>query len=126
LTLSQVFYRGRSKLIAVRDLSMNMYRGQITVFLGHNGAGKTTICSMLTGTYLCGVWPPEKALKKSLSRAPTLLLDFIAILILNIVFYCTIYLVSGCSIYPCQEKEVFASLSQIAEFSSVHCRSHEQ
>uniref|UniRef100_A0A8C0WAN4 ABC transporter domain-containing protein n=1 Tax=Castor canadensis TaxID=51338 RepID=A0A8C0WAN4_CASCN len=47
--LYKVFYRGRSKLIAVRDLSMNMYRGQITVFLGHNGAGKTTICSMLTG-----------------------------------------------------------------------------
>ncbi|XP_035303775.1 ATP-binding cassette sub-family A member 17-like [Cricetulus griseus] len=47
--LYKVFYRGRSKRIAVKDLSMNLYQGQITVLLGHNGAGKTTICSILTG-----------------------------------------------------------------------------
>ncbi|KAK5642701.1 hypothetical protein RI129_008868 [Pyrocoelia pectoralis] len=35
--------------VAVRDLSLNMYRDQITVLLGHNGAGKTTTMSMLTG-----------------------------------------------------------------------------
>ncbi|XP_060519226.1 phospholipid-transporting ATPase ABCA3 isoform X2 [Cylas formicarius] len=34
---------------AVRNLSLNMYEGQITVLLGHNGAGKTTTMSMLTG-----------------------------------------------------------------------------
>ncbi|KAM4813631.1 LOW QUALITY PROTEIN: ATP-binding cassette sub-family A member 17-like [Urocitellus parryii] len=39
----------RNAHIAVKDLSMNLYRGQITVLLGHNGAGKTTTCSMLTG-----------------------------------------------------------------------------
>lgn len=34
---------------AVRDLTLNMFEGQITVVLGHNGAGKTTTLSMLTG-----------------------------------------------------------------------------
>ncbi|KAM5131749.1 LOW QUALITY PROTEIN: ATP-binding cassette sub-family A member 17-like [Callospermophilus lateralis] len=47
--LYKVFYRRGNAHIAVKDLSMNLYRGQITVLLGHNGAGKTTICSMLTG-----------------------------------------------------------------------------
>ncbi|CAO2642148.1 ATP-binding cassette sub-family A member 17 [Lemmus lemmus] len=49
LHLYKVFYRGRSKRIAVKDLSLNLYKGQITVLLGHNGAGKTTVCSILTG-----------------------------------------------------------------------------
>lgn len=40
----------RKKKVAVRDLSLNLYEGQITVLLGHNGAGKTTTMSMLTGT----------------------------------------------------------------------------
>lgn len=50
LTFLQVFYSGRSKRTAIRDLSMNLYKGQVTVLLGHNGAGKTTVCSVLTGT----------------------------------------------------------------------------
>lgn len=39
----------RNKKVAVRDLSLNIYKDQITVLLGHNGAGKTTTMSMLTG-----------------------------------------------------------------------------
>ncbi|XP_021491365.1 phospholipid-transporting ATPase ABCA3-like [Meriones unguiculatus] len=39
-------------LVAVKDLSLNLYEGQITVLLGHNGAGKTTTLSILTGFYL--------------------------------------------------------------------------
>ncbi|CAG5125756.1 unnamed protein product [Candidula unifasciata] len=35
--------------VAVAGTSLNMYKGQITVLLGHNGAGKTTTMSMLTG-----------------------------------------------------------------------------
>ena len=35
--------------VAVDRLSLNMYEGQITALLGHNGAGKTTIMSILTG-----------------------------------------------------------------------------
>ena len=41
----------RNKKIAVDTLSLNMYKGQITALLGHNGAGKTTIMSILTGLY---------------------------------------------------------------------------
>ncbi len=35
--------------MAVKNLSLNMYKGQITALLGHNGAGKTTTISTLTG-----------------------------------------------------------------------------
>ncbi|XP_012943241.1 ATP-binding cassette sub-family A member 3 [Aplysia californica] len=35
--------------VSVANLTLNMYKGQITVLLGHNGAGKTTTMSMLTG-----------------------------------------------------------------------------
>ncbi len=34
---------------AVRNLSLNIYEGQISVLLGHNGAGKSTTISMITG-----------------------------------------------------------------------------
>lgn len=39
------------KKVAVHDLTLNMYEDQITVLLGHNGAGKSTTVSMLTGLY---------------------------------------------------------------------------
>ncbi|CAM9216529.1 unnamed protein product, partial [Ectocarpus fasciculatus] len=39
---------GGSKL-AVDNLDLTMYSGQITALLGHNGAGKTTTIGMLTG-----------------------------------------------------------------------------
>ena len=41
--------------MAVDDLNLNMYKGQITALLGHNGAGKTTTMSILTGwaTFTC-------------------------------------------------------------------------
>jgi len=37
--------------VAVNQLSMEMFQGQITALLGHNGAGKTTTLNMLTGMY---------------------------------------------------------------------------
>ncbi|XP_043444371.1 ATP-binding cassette sub-family A member 13 [Prionailurus bengalensis] len=36
---------------AVRDLTLTFHRGQITALLGTNGAGKTTVISMLTGLH---------------------------------------------------------------------------
>lgn len=36
-------------IVAVDDLTVSMYQGQIFALLGHNGAGKTTTISMLTG-----------------------------------------------------------------------------
>ncbi|KAF7243057.1 ATP-binding cassette sub-family A member 3 [Varanus komodoensis] len=49
--LSKSFKAGNKTKQAVRDLTLNMYEGQITVLLGHNGAGKTTTLSILTGLY---------------------------------------------------------------------------
>lgn len=38
-----------NKKVAVNSMSLNMYEDQITVLLGHNGAGKSTTMAMLTG-----------------------------------------------------------------------------
>ena len=35
--------------LAVNNLNVRMYEGQIFAILGHNGAGKSTTISMLTG-----------------------------------------------------------------------------
>ena len=37
--------------LAVNNLYLKMYKGQITALLGHNGAGKTTTMSILTGLF---------------------------------------------------------------------------
>ncbi|XP_011496889.1 PREDICTED: ATP-binding cassette sub-family A member 1-like [Ceratosolen solmsi marchali] len=39
----------KSKVQALRGVSVDFYKGQITALLGHNGAGKTTMMSILTG-----------------------------------------------------------------------------
>lgn len=44
--LRKVFDNGK---VAVSNVSMTMYSGQIFALLGHNGAGKTTTISTLTG-----------------------------------------------------------------------------
>ncbi|KAH3865153.1 hypothetical protein DPMN_028192 [Dreissena polymorpha] len=38
--LTKVYKTGHK--LAVKNLSLNLYEGQITSFLGHNGADKTT------------------------------------------------------------------------------------
>lgn len=45
------------KFVAVNNISVNFYEGEITALLGHNGAGKTTTMSMLTGKF-----PSEKCI----------------------------------------------------------------
>ncbi|KAL0841224.1 hypothetical protein ABMA28_014958 [Loxostege sticticalis] len=45
MNLTKVF----GKHVAVNNVSLNIYDDQITVLLGHNGAGKSTTISMLTG-----------------------------------------------------------------------------
>uniref|UniRef100_A0A8D2E232 ABC transporter domain-containing protein n=1 Tax=Sciurus vulgaris TaxID=55149 RepID=A0A8D2E232_SCIVU len=47
--LTKVFKMGNTVKEAVRNLTLNLYEGQITALLGDNGAGKTTTLSMLTG-----------------------------------------------------------------------------
>lgn len=44
--LTKVYDSGKK---AVDNLSLNMYLNQIFVLLGHNGAGKTSTISILTG-----------------------------------------------------------------------------
>ncbi|XP_058807248.1 phospholipid-transporting ATPase ABCA1-like isoform X2 [Phymastichus coffea] len=39
----------REKVEALKGISVDFYKGQITSLLGHNGAGKTTMMSILTG-----------------------------------------------------------------------------
>ncbi|XP_018365508.1 PREDICTED: retinal-specific ATP-binding cassette transporter-like [Trachymyrmex cornetzi] len=39
----------KSKVDALKGVSVDFYKGQITALLGHNGAGKTTLMSILTG-----------------------------------------------------------------------------
>jgi len=49
--LTKEFDTGKQKFLAVNDLNLTMYKGQIFALLGHNGAGKTTAISILTGLY---------------------------------------------------------------------------
>ncbi|KAM5199106.1 phospholipid-transporting ATPase ABCA3-like isoform 4-T4 [Hipposideros larvatus] len=44
-------YQEFGNKVAVNNLSMNLYKGQITILLGENGAGKTTTMSILAGYY---------------------------------------------------------------------------
>ncbi|XP_035229229.1 ATP-binding cassette sub-family A member 3-like isoform X2 [Stegodyphus dumicola] len=47
--ISKEFRTGFQKKLVVKNVSLVMYRGQITALLGHNGAGKTTFINILTG-----------------------------------------------------------------------------
>ncbi|KAL3853222.1 hypothetical protein ACJMK2_016778 [Sinanodonta woodiana] len=47
--LRKEFGSGQGAKVAVADMTLNMFEGQIMSLLGHNGAGKTTTMSMLTG-----------------------------------------------------------------------------
>ncbi|XP_055483588.1 phospholipid-transporting ATPase ABCA3-like [Psammomys obesus] len=49
--LHKVFRENNSIKIALEDLSLNLYQGQITILLGQNGAGKSTALSILSGLY---------------------------------------------------------------------------
>ena len=48
-TLHKVYSRGNNH--ALKGLSLNFYQNEISAFLGHNGAGKSTTMHLLTGLY---------------------------------------------------------------------------
>ncbi|XP_067909210.1 ATP-binding cassette sub-family A member 13-like [Heterodontus francisci] len=48
-SLTKEFKHG--KKVAIKDLNLDFYQGEITALLGPNGAGKTTTMSMLTGLH---------------------------------------------------------------------------
>uniref|UniRef100_A0A8C8Y1P4 ABC transporter domain-containing protein n=1 Tax=Panthera leo TaxID=9689 RepID=A0A8C8Y1P4_PANLE len=56
--------------IAVKDLSLNLYMGQITVLLGHNGAGKSTILSILSGSGCTSLHSHQQCKRDPLSLHP--------------------------------------------------------
>ncbi|KAL7700256.1 ABC1 transporter, partial [Lotmaria passim] len=47
--LRKEYSRGGKKFVAVNNLYWGMKEGEISVLLGHNGAGKTTVLNMMTG-----------------------------------------------------------------------------
>mmetsp|Transcript_18020 Transcript_18020/g.36628 ORF Transcript_18020/g.36628 Transcript_18020/m.36628 type:complete len:1943 (+) Transcript_18020:73-5901(+) len=47
--LNKVYHTNNGPKVAVEDLTLNFYKGQISCLLGHNGAGKTTTISILNG-----------------------------------------------------------------------------
>uniref|UniRef100_A0A182K217 ABC transporter domain-containing protein n=1 Tax=Anopheles christyi TaxID=43041 RepID=A0A182K217_9DIPT len=49
--LTKIYAGKHAARPAVSGLTVNFYRDQITVLLGHNGAGKSTTMAMLTGMY---------------------------------------------------------------------------
>ncbi|KAJ7376779.1 hypothetical protein OS493_032513 [Desmophyllum pertusum] len=49
--LRKIFEGSTGSKVAVDELSLKIFKGQITALLGHNGAGKTTTISMLTGLF---------------------------------------------------------------------------
>ncbi len=48
--LNKVYSRGNNH--ALKGLSIKFYKNEITSFLGHNGAGKSTTMHLLTGLYM--------------------------------------------------------------------------
>uniref|UniRef100_A0A8C0LAE8 ATP-binding cassette sub-family A member 3-like n=1 Tax=Canis lupus dingo TaxID=286419 RepID=A0A8C0LAE8_CANLU len=48
--LHKVFV-SNDRVYELNNMSLNLFKGQITILLGQNGAGKTTILSLLTGRY---------------------------------------------------------------------------
>nr|KAF6490078.1 hypothetical protein HJG59_010433 [Molossus molossus] len=49
--LYKAFQVNNTTKLAIKDVSLNLYEGQITVLLGPNGAGKSTTLSILSGLY---------------------------------------------------------------------------
>lgn len=54
-------YKQFGKNVVVKNLNLDIYKNQITVLLGHNGAGKSTTMSMITGKlntfFICVEYP---------------------------------------------------------------------
>jgi nitrate ABC transporter ATP-binding subunit len=49
--LKKVFDTPRGKMVAVRDVNMEIEQGEFIAFIGHSGCGKSTVLNMVAGLY---------------------------------------------------------------------------
>lgn len=49
--MENITKRFGSKVIANKDVNLDLYEGEILSLLGENGSGKTTLMNMLSGIY---------------------------------------------------------------------------
>ena len=47
--LTKVFGFGRTRTVAVNDVNMNLYEGEVVSIVGESGSGKTTLAKILLG-----------------------------------------------------------------------------
>ena len=47
----KVYRMGNEKIYAVDDVSFQVYKGEVHVLIGENGAGKSTVMKMIAGLY---------------------------------------------------------------------------
>ncbi|XP_063082713.1 phospholipid-transporting ATPase ABCA3-like [Cavia porcellus] len=128
--LHKVFKKNNTTKVAVKDLSLNLYEGQITVLLGHNGAGKSTTLSILSGlypatsgkAYVSGydVSQDMDQIRKSFGMCPqqNLLFDYLTVSE-HLYFYC---IIKGVPYKMCLKEiahmlSVFKLLDKQTEFS---------
>lgn len=45
-------FKNFDSVAALKGVNLNVYQGEITALLGHNGAGKSTTIAILTGKFL--------------------------------------------------------------------------
>ena len=54
--IPSIEFRGVSKffgnIIALKDISFKVFKGEITALLGDNGAGKSTLIKLLSGVHM--------------------------------------------------------------------------
>ena len=51
IKMENITKRFGSKVIANKDVNLDLYEGEILSLLGENGSGKTTLMNMLAGIY---------------------------------------------------------------------------
>ena len=67
IRMENITKRFGSKVIANKDVNLELYEGEILSLLGENGSGKTTLMNMLSGIY----FPDEGQIMSTTSPSPS-------------------------------------------------------